>query len=139
MKRNGEQVGSAILSLVKLKSNGFHVSSVVADAEPSLAVDEPMLNAKSIQMRTVGAGSHVQLAERAIRVIKERIRCVVAELVWPLPKCLARWVVYYCVSRINSMPRASSSIDIRAREEFRGVKLDYRQDLCLSFGDYAQA
>lgn len=140
VKRKADQVGSAILSIVgKLKSNGFHVKAVIADAEPSIAASEPMLSAEGIPMRQVSAGSHVQLAERAIRVIKERIRCVVSELVWTLPKCLARWVVYYCVSRINSMPRTSSSIGISAREEFRGVKLDYHQDLCLSFGDYVQA
>ena len=42
--------------------------------------------------------------------------------------------------RINSLPRAGSGVGTsNARELFRGVKLDYEKDMCLSFGDYVQA
>jgi hypothetical protein len=46
--------------------------------------------------------------------------------------------VYYVVSRINSLPRMSGT-GLSAREEFRGRKLSYVQDLTLCFGDYCQA
>jgi hypothetical protein len=49
-----------------------------------------------------------------------------------------RYLVYYVVSRINSLPRMSGT-GLSARKEFCGRKLSYVHDLTLCFGDYCQA
>jgi hypothetical protein len=79
------------------------------------------------------------MVERAIRVVKERIRCVLIELPWKFPRALTKWLVYYCVTRINSLGRVASGVAMSPREQFKGIKLDYRKDLSISFGDYVQA
>ena len=140
VKRDAKLIAETVNAQVrKARANGFDVKIVYADGEGCIAGSEERLNAIGLDMRRVAKGAHVAIAERAIRVVKERARSVVAELVWKMPKCLAKWLVHYCVSRINALPRNSSSVGISAREEFRGSKLDYAQDLCLCFGDYVQA
>jgi hypothetical protein len=37
------------------------------------------------------------------------------------------------------MSRSSSGVAISPREQFRGIKLDFKKDLSISFGDYVQA
>ena len=51
-----------------------------------------------------------------------------------LTKCL----FYYVCSRINSLPRINSGQPTSAREQFRGIKFDYKKDTSLSFGQYVQ-
>ena len=45
-----------------------------------------------------------------------------------------------CMCAINSLPGIGSGPGVSsAMELFRGVKLDYTKDMCLSFGDYVQS
>ena len=90
-------------------------------------------------MIVVASGEHVNIAERAIRVIKERARSIMHDLPWKLPICLTKWIMYYTCMRINSLPRIGSGNMVSARELFRGIKLDYIKDTCICFGDYCQA
>ena len=140
VKRDTELVAKSIMSQInKMRANAFEVKRVIVDGERPVMNTRELLAPEGIEMIQVAAGAHVVVTERAIRVIKERVRCIIAELPWKLPKCLCKWIVYYAVSRINAMPRASSSVGISAREEFTGIKLDYNNELTVCFGDYVQA
>ena len=55
-----------------------------------------------------------------------------------MPVSWTKWLLYYVCTRINSLPRPKSGQAKSTRELFKGVKLDYSKDMCLSFGEYAQ-
>jgi hypothetical protein len=120
------------------RPNDFYVEKIFVDGEAPLVAAGLILAEYRLQMIQVGAGEHVVIIKRAIRLVKERVRCLLVDLPWPLPKGWVRYLVYYVVSRINSLPRMSGT-GLSAREEFRGRKLSYVQDLTLCFGDYCQA
>ena len=70
-------------------------------------------------------GDHVVVSERAIRVIKGSIRCLLSEMNWKLPSW-TEYLVYYVCNRINSLPRLTSRSHFIPRERFRGIKLSYK-------------
>ena len=137
--RKAKQLALALLAQVnKARGNGFEVEKIFVDGETPLVAAGLIVSEHRLQMIQVGAGDHVVIIERAIRLVKERVRCLLVDLPWPLPKGWVRYLVYYVVTRINSLPRMSGT-GLSAREEFRARKLSYLQDLTLCFGDYCQA
>ena len=58
-----------------------------------------------IEMVAAGTGEHVNIADRATRVIKERSRCIMADLPWKLPIVLTEWLIYCICICINSLSR----------------------------------
>ena len=76
------------------------------------------------------------MCERKNRVIQDRYRVVKNGLWFVLPLILVRWLVYYCVSRINMMSSHQHFNLTSPKENFTGKKVDFKRDLRLSFGDY---
>jgi hypothetical protein len=137
--RKAAQLAQSLIAQVsKVRGNGFEVEKIFVDGEAPLVAAGLILEEYRLQMIQVGAGEHVVIIERAIRLVKERVRCLLVDLPWQLPKGWVRYLVYYVVSMINSLPRISGT-GLSAREEFCGRKLSYVQDLTLCFGDYCQA
>jgi hypothetical protein len=125
---------SLIAQVGKVRGNGFEVETIFVDGEAPLVAAGLILEEYRLQIIQVGTGEHVMIIERAIRLVKERVRCLLVDLPWHLPKGWVRYLVYYVVSRINSLPRMSGT-GLSARDEFRGRKLSYIQDLTLCFED----
>ena len=117
-----------------LRAQGFEVVSIEHDPDRILVSKD--MKVYDIPMHPAGAGSHAPVAERGIRVIKERVRCILADLPYKLPRCLIKWAAYYAVSKINCVPRVPGVPS--AREIFLGRKLDFSLDLPLCFGDVVQ-
>ena len=118
-----------------VQSQGFKISYFLVDGERALAVLEGKI--PDVTVYAAAQGHHVPVAERAIRVVKERCRCIDAGLPFTVPLRLSRYEVYFAVSRINAVPRKSGGAT-SASEKFKGVKLDYNRDVRLGFGDYVQ-
>ena len=53
------------------------------------------INSNGIELIVAITGDHGVVAERAIRVIKDRAQCVVSELPWKLPISGTKHSVYY--------------------------------------------
>jgi hypothetical protein len=123
--RKAAQLAQSLIAQVsKVRGNGFEVKNKFVDNEAPLVAAGLILAEYRLQMIQVGAGEHVVIIERAIRLVKERVRCLLVDLPWPLPKGWVRYLVYYVVSRINSLSRMSGT-GLSAREEFCGRKLSY--------------
>ena len=75
------------------------------DEERGLEACRTSLAERNIELVIVSAGQHVNVAERAIRVVKERMRSIVSDLPWKLPISFTKWPAYYVCLRINSLPR----------------------------------
>jgi hypothetical protein len=99
----------------KVRGNGFEVEKNFVDGKAPLVAAVLILKEYRLQMIQVGAGEHVVIIERAIRLVKEQVRCLLVDLTWSLPKGWVRYLAYYVVSRINSLPRMSGT-GLSARE-----------------------
>jgi hypothetical protein len=81
----------------------------------------------------------VPKVDRKIRLIKDRLRCIVHDLPYTLPFGLLSYAVYYVVSRINMIRHSdATSTVLSPREQFIGRRTDYNIDLNISFGDYVE-
>ena len=117
-------------------AQGFSVKTLVFDGEGAVAAIAGDLADQGVKLEPVPPGAHVGVCERKNRVIQDRFRAVKNGLWFVLPLILVRWLVYYCVSRINMLP-SNQHFDLTSpKENFTGRKVDFRRDLRLSFGDY---
>ena len=137
--KDSKSAGSVKAALLEqiglLKSRGFIVHSVQTDGESVFGAKGTKLDGVPIQQ--AAAGAHEPVVERCVRLIKERCRSVVSDLPFAVPKSLVKYLVGFVVNRVNCTVRKSGTA-VSAREAYRGIKLDYRVDVGLSFCDYCQ-
>lgn len=92
-------------------------------------------------LNCTAAGEHVPEAERAVRVIKERIRCVVTT--WPfkmVPQAFKISLIKFVVFWINAIPQMNSIIpNICSKAIIMGQFPDFTKHCQLSFGAYVHA
>ena len=125
--------------LAVLASQNFRTSVIMSDGEGAVIslVDE--LGKLGVEVDISGAGGHVAIVERRIRVIKERVRSHVAyHLPFTLSTVGITMCVLYVISRLNYEPSGLWESAISPREAFIGRKPDGKRDFRCSFGDYAQ-
>ena len=121
-----------------LKLHKFNIIAVHCDGEKGVMTLESKLQERGIQLHNAAPGTHAANVERKIRVIKERLRCVLNNLPFKLPESLMKYAVSHVVAKINAMPN-HQSIDVTpARELLTGRKLDFKRDIGLPFGTYVQ-
>ncbi len=134
--KNANSVKTAIATQIALvKQKGFVVRKMYCDADASfVALKEKW---SEIEILPCGAGSHEPVSERTIRVVKDRIRSIIAGLKFTVPKPLMKWLIFYAVNRINCVVRTGVG-KLSAREAFLGIKMDFNIDFNLRFGDYVQ-
>lgn len=123
----------AILDMIWAK--GFKISRVEVDPEGGLGALKSMFQT---DMDIVGAGTHVAHAEREGRVVKERCRMILAALPYQLAARFMRYLVMFVVTRLNLMPRAGDGGSLCPRERFTGKKIQFKRELEIGFGDYAE-
>ena len=122
-------------TILLLRERNWRPARVYVDAAGSMA--KIGRTCDGVQLLQSAAGSHVPVAERAIRHVKNHVRSVLAGLSYPLPRSMIPHLVRYVCNRNNCIPR-SSGVGPSAREVFTGVKLDFKVDLKLGFGDFVQ-
>ncbi|KAA8493868.1 hypothetical protein FVE85_5005 [Porphyridium purpureum] len=133
-------IGRALRAqITHVSAHNILINEIRSDPESGLvAVAEELLRA-GILPEITAATEAVPAAERAIRLVKERVRCVVNGLPFRLPLGLLAAAVQYCVQRLNMLPSTvSQSPGASARELFTGLKSDASRDLRLKFGEYIQ-
>jgi len=122
------------------RTANFIIRVVFADEEGALMALAGLIGAEGIIFNPAGPGQHVPVVERKIRTLKERCRAVWHSLPYRLPKALYKYLVYFCVSRLNMMPstdRPDGAITSPI-ELFRGRRINAARELRAGFGDYVQ-
>jgi hypothetical protein len=93
-----------------------------------------------IDLNIVGANEHVPEAERYIRTLKERMRCIYNTV--PFKKMPARMIIglaYGCVFWLNNFPAHDGvSSTLSPRNIMTGRNVDFNKHCKLEFGDYVQ-
>ncbi|KAA8497592.1 Retrovirus-related Pol polyprotein from transposon TNT 1-94 [Porphyridium purpureum] len=124
-----------------LKSFGAKVVEIRSDPESGIVAAVDWMKSNGVIPDILAAGEAVQPAERAIRMVKERMRCVLSGLPFRMPKSLTGFLAEYVVQRINMM-KSSVAPEYDGRspyEDLTGRLVDAKKELALGFGDYCQS
>ena len=121
-------------------SEGFTITQIICDGEAGFKALINDFLRMGIKLTVSGPNRHgVPKVDRKIRLIKDRLRCIVHDLPYTLPFGLLSYAVYYVVSRINMIRHSdATSTVLSPREQFIGRRTDYNIDLNISFGDYVE-
>ncbi len=117
---------------------GFLLEIVEADGQ-----FEPLrgeLSEIGITLNRCSREEHVPVAERRIRTLKERCRCIFNTLPFTkLPAMLVVQMVSTCNFWLNVYPpKDGVSRNINPRELITGVKIDFKKHIRAEFGEYVQ-
>jgi hypothetical protein len=139
----GTRSGEALAKTVKEHLNGYTSRGFVphmlfSDNEGGIRVIVSDLNQAGVAVNMATPGQHVPVVENAIRLIKERVRCVVASLPFNLPKVFMKWLIGFAVSRINMGISRTSGDMTSPREKFLGRKTNYARDMSIGFMQSAE-
>ena len=86
-------------------------------------------------VQTTAPGEKVAVAERKIRLIKERSRAIKHSLPWNLPTPWISWLVLFANTRVNLMYTSSRPDNICPKEAFTGRRVSIKQEARVAFGD----
>ncbi len=120
------------------RSREFFVKTLLSDGEGAIAKLSSELNAAGIAVNLASAGKHVPVVENKIKQVKERVRATLHDLPYDLPHVLMKYLVYFCVNRLNLLPSHLRMDSIAPTEAITGRKIDYKIHVRGSFGDYCQ-
>ena len=144
----GKQPQSQPILLAALRSHSaeygsrnFPVKVIIIDPQRSLSACVIDLREAGYNVETVGSGQHVAVAERRIRVIKERVRAHLHGLPYTLPASLLPWLIGFSVARVNMVRTKSGYVnhEVSPWEAFYRRPIDGKLDVRFAFGDYCQA
>ena len=131
------QLGLALQGhLSILRERGFIPTVVYAD--PQSAFRSLTGSFPGVVIDITGAGDHVPKVDAKIRRIKELCRSVKESLPWKIPKNMQKDLVAYAVGRINIRRTTAINLNICPKVLFTGMKINFKKELELAFGDYAE-
>jgi len=107
--KSAQKLLDGIMSIVyDLHSYGHQVDTIRTDREAVFVSLSQILSAVGIHMEFASPDQHEKKAERMIRVIKERIRCILHSLLYTLPRSMYKYLNEFVVSCINMVPNTQS-------------------------------
>ena len=124
--------------LGEIDQQQYECTHILSDNEGGITALFPELKTAGYAINPAGAGDHVPIVERKIRTIKERVRAYLQSIPYTLMFSLLRYLVQFCVTAINLLPDDQRMDPTSPHEQFHGLKVDYKKQLRISFGDYAE-
>ncbi len=124
--------------LATAENEHYEVTHRLCDREKGFATFFNHLLAAGYLINPSGPGKHVPIEERKIRLVKERIRAYLQSISNQLMFSLLRYLVEYMTLMLNLEPNSIREDSTSPYELFRGLKVDYKKQLRISFGDYAE-
>jgi hypothetical protein len=119
-----------------LRSRGFIPTIVHTD--PQSAFRALTMQFSGVVIDVGGAGDYDSKVDAKIRRIKELYRSVKAGLPWKLPPSLVKDQGTYAVSHINIRCTTALNVNVCPKSFFTGLRVNYKKELSLAFGDYAE-
>ena len=124
--------------IANYRNAGYSITRVFNDGETGMEAIKDHIKSKA-EYNPVGPEQHVPAIERAVRLVKERVRSILCGLPYTLPSSYLSHLVSYAVRVINMVPGRQSTDNLSPREKLKGKKLDFKRDLRVEFGQYVQA
>ena len=137
--RTSEALRAAVYHhLATAESEDYQVTHILCDGEKGFTAFFNALRTAGYLINPAGPGQHVPVVERKIRVVKERLRTYLQSIPYQLMFSLLRYLVEYVTIMLNFEPNSQREDPTSPYELFRGQKIDYKRQLRISFGDYAE-
>ena len=124
--------------LAEITAQEFEVSTLLFDGEGGIAALETEMKEAGYELNTAGPKQHVPEVERKIGSLKGRLRSIHYSTLWNLPYTLLRYEVKYAKLMLSITPHHGRADTTSPYELFYGRKVDFKRQLRLSFGDYAE-
>ena len=115
------------------RSNLKIVRRISTDAESNLLACENELNRIGVKLESRIPGEHEKYAERATRVVRERMRTKILELPFELPRPLYDSLAAEVIRNMNMLPN-SKSIPMTPKEMVTGERVNFITDISAPFG-----
>ena len=130
-------MGAAGRTIAFYKMHGFRVKLIVADNEFGPLRDQ-LMESKGVDLALAAPEEHVREVERNIRVIKERIRSVLADMPYDkLPGNFKKELILICVVPLNLVPRKAGLSKILSPWTILTSRaLDYKKHCRIRPGQY---
>lgn len=122
----------------KYTAHGFKVVRIFCDGESGVSAVSTLIELTFIQLHQVGHTSHVARIERAIRMVKDTTRSIIADQPFNVPRSLFPWAISFAVSRINMLPNSILGGDVTPRELVTGRQINVPRELSIAFGDLVE-
>ena len=137
--RSAAEILDAIKEFINIYSAyNWKVRRIYSDMEKGvMSAEKEILECEKVFIEYVAPGSHVSVAERKIRTIKERSRAMLQNIKHKLPLKLLPWLIKYAVIRLNQCETVHTS-GTSPREVLTGEVLDLHKDLPLKFGQIVE-
>lgn len=103
------------------------------DAESVLGACKTHLNSLGVKLEVRVPGEHEKYAERAMRVVRERMRVKLIELPYALPRNLHDALAAEVIRNMNILPN-TKSFPLAPREMVRGDRVNVQTDIAPPFG-----
>ena len=139
INRKQETIFEAMTNVLALYTYfNFTVRSLLTDGEFNVLKDKFL--EKGVLLNVAAAHEHVGDIERYIRVIKERVRAVIATLPFDhFPRILRREIILFAVSALNMTIRLNGVTPHHSPTSIvTGQELDVNKNCSLPFGGYCQ-
>ena len=130
-------MGAAGRTIAYYKIYGFKVKLIIADNEFGPIRDQ-LMDSKGVELALAAPDEHVREVERNIRVIKERICSVLADMPYDkLPSNFKKELILICVILLNLIPRkAGLSKAISPWTILTSRALDFKKHCRVKPGEY---
>ena len=115
------------------KSYNKTVKELRSDSEKCFTSTTSILNSQGVQLKQSPPGHHEHKCERAVKVLRERIRAIVNSLPFKLPPALYPALVMEIITVLNMTANKHTGVKT-PRELVVGVKVNYKHDLRAPFG-----
>ena len=124
--------------ILRLKALGVSVDKVYFDGETSISNSDKVEAVLGVRVIIRAPDAHVSVAERRIRVAKERARAAIHRLDFNMPRSLIPELLSTIAFRLNYEP-VGQRVDPTPSAEILGRrKLDLSREASFSFGEYIE-
>jgi hypothetical protein len=140
LDKSARELQKAIDETISMYSlQTFKGKAILCDGESGIYAIKSYIESTDVRVNPASKSEHVPEIERAIRLIKERVRIIWNGLPYKLCNVLVVHLVRYCVGMINLCPKSTSTTTTMSpKEMFTGRKVDVKRECRLPFGAYVQ-
>ena len=117
---------------------GWNAKYLRFDRERGVSCIKQVLATKlDLHLENSASYQHVPVAERKIRLVKERMRCEIANLNYKMNTNFLLYLPKYCARRLNIHTINVIGINISPTEMLTGKRTNAKVELKIGFGEYA--
>ena len=118
--------------------HGYSIDKLRFDREKGVVcLREHLLNKLGITLDTSAPYQKVSIAERKIRLVKERMRAEIHNLGYRINRTMLAYLPKYIARRINATTSRIIAINVSPTELLSGNKISSKVELKIGFGEYA--